>query len=98
MNFRYKLSPMHFAHSVGLWWLLEFQFKPLPTTAPGNHVLSHPTPSHGVSTSPPALFTLSFCVRAATPLAWIMAINIGISPKGLPFPPAMLIPRASLGS
>lgn len=44
------------------------------------------------------VLTLSFWVRAATPLAWIIAINIGISPRGLPFPPAILIPRASLSS
>lgn len=43
------------------------------------------------------VLTLSLCVRAATPLAWIMAMKMGMSPKGLPFPPAMLIPRASFG-
>lgn len=44
----------------------------------------------------PAL-TLSLCVRAATPLAWIIAMKMGMSPKGLPFPPAMLTPSASFG-
>lgn len=44
-----------------------------------------------------SVLTLSFCVRAATPLAWIMAMKMGMSPKGLPFPPAMLTPRASFG-
>lgn len=43
------------------------------------------------------VLTLSLCVRAATPLAWIIAMKMGMSPKGLPFPPAMLTPRASFG-
>lgn len=40
--------------------------------------------------------TFSCCVLAATPLAWIMAMKMGMSPRGLPFPPAMLTPRESL--
>lgn len=43
------------------------------------------------------LLTLSLWVRAATPLAWIIAMKMGISPNGLPFPPAILIPSASFG-
>lgn len=41
--------------------------------------------------------TLSFCVCAARPTGFIMAMKIGMSPRGLPTPPAMLIPRVSLG-
>lgn len=39
--------------------------------------------------------TLSWWVLAATPLAWIMAMKMGMSPRGLPFPPATLTPRES---
>lgn len=41
--------------------------------------------------------TLRRWVLAATPLAWIMAMNMGMSPSGLPFPPAILMPNASVG-
>lgn len=41
--------------------------------------------------------TLRRWVLAATPLAWIIAMKMGISPSGLPFPPAILIPKASAG-
>lgn len=41
--------------------------------------------------------TLSFWVWAATPTGFIMAMKMGISPRGLPTPPAILIPRESLG-
>lgn len=41
--------------------------------------------------------TLRRWVLAATPFAWIMAMKMGMSPSGLPFPPAILIPNASVG-